>query len=122
MSVDAFFLLCGWLTGRGVGIGTVICLFLVGPVAGFFLPRSEKRAKLLVGNKETRNRKVFQETAHLYFNIFSTDKQLFCLSVLLFCLFSLTLQSLSVFVLIDRHIYIIISVANLFVLSVKFGD
>lgn len=42
MMVDACFLLCGWLLGGVVGIGTVICLFLVGPVAGFFLPKSEK--------------------------------------------------------------------------------
>lgn len=42
MIVDACFLMCGWLLGGVVGIGTVICLFLVGPVAGFFLPKSEK--------------------------------------------------------------------------------
>lgn len=42
MMVDACFLVCGWLLGGVVGIGTVICLFLVGPVAGFFLPKSEK--------------------------------------------------------------------------------
>ena len=42
MCVDAAFLCCGWLLGGAVGIGTIICLFLVGPVAGFFLPRSEK--------------------------------------------------------------------------------
>lgn len=42
MIVDACFLVCGWLLGGVVGLGTVICLFLVGPVAGFFLPRSEK--------------------------------------------------------------------------------
>ena len=42
MIVDACFLICGWLLGGVVGPGTVICLFLVGPVAGFFLPRSGK--------------------------------------------------------------------------------
>lgn len=48
MCVDGCFLLCGWLLGGAVGIGTVICLFLVGPVAGFFLPRSERMvAKVL---------------------------------------------------------------------------
>lgn len=46
--VDACFLLCGWLMGGAVGLGTVICLFLVGPVAGFFLPRSEKVIKTVV--------------------------------------------------------------------------
>lgn len=40
--VDGCFLLCGYLLGGAVGIGTVICLFLVGPIAGFFLPKSEK--------------------------------------------------------------------------------
>ena len=42
MVVDACFLVCGWLLGGPVGLGTVICLFLVGPVAGICLPRSEK--------------------------------------------------------------------------------
>ena len=42
MIVDACFLMCGWFLGGVVGIGTVICLFLVGPVAGVFLPKSEK--------------------------------------------------------------------------------
>lgn len=42
MMVDACFLVCGWLLGGVVGIGTVICLLLVGPVAGFFLPKSER--------------------------------------------------------------------------------
>lgn len=42
MIVDACFLMCGWFLDGVVGIGTVICLFLVGPVAGFFLPKSEK--------------------------------------------------------------------------------
>lgn len=42
MCVDGCFLLLGWLLGGAVGIGTIICLFLVGPVAGFFLPHSQK--------------------------------------------------------------------------------
>ena len=42
MIVDACFLACGWFLGGVVGIGTIICLFLVGPVAGFFLPKSER--------------------------------------------------------------------------------
>ncbi len=49
MIVDACFLICGWLLGGVVGIGTLICLFLVGPVAGFFLPRSERIINRLVG-------------------------------------------------------------------------
>lgn len=48
MCVDACFLLCGWLLGGAVGVGTVICLFLVGPVAGFFLPKSERLVKKII--------------------------------------------------------------------------
>lgn len=49
MIVDACFLVCGWLLGGVVGLGTVICLFLVGPVAGFFLPKSGKIISRIVG-------------------------------------------------------------------------
>ena len=35
---DGCFLLAGFLLGGTAGIGTLICMFLVGPVAGFFLP------------------------------------------------------------------------------------
>ena len=38
VGVDALFALLGFLAGGVVGLGTVICMFLVGPVAGFFLP------------------------------------------------------------------------------------
>ena len=38
MAVDGAFLLAGYLLGGTAGIGTVVCMFLVGPVAGFFLP------------------------------------------------------------------------------------
>lgn len=40
--VDFSFVLVGFLLGGSVGIGTIICALCVGPVAGFFLPRSEK--------------------------------------------------------------------------------
>lgn len=36
--VDVCFVVVGWLTGGIVGIGTIISAFLVGPVAGVFLP------------------------------------------------------------------------------------
>ena len=36
--VDASFIAVGFLLGGVVGIGTLICMVLVGPVAGFFLP------------------------------------------------------------------------------------
>ena len=40
--VDFTFVLVGFLLGGSFGLGTIICAFLVGPVAGFFLPRNEK--------------------------------------------------------------------------------
>ncbi len=49
MIVDGCFLVCGYLLGGAVGVGTLICLFLVGPVAGFFLPKSERIVKKIVG-------------------------------------------------------------------------
>ncbi len=48
---DVSFVVAGAVFGGIWGVGTLICAFLVGPVAGFFLPYSEKIvAKLL---KET---------------------------------------------------------------------
>ena len=40
--VDVCFVAAGFFMGGAVGIGTIICAALVGPVAGIFLPRSEK--------------------------------------------------------------------------------
>ena len=40
--VDVCFVAAGWAMGGTVGLGTVICAALVGPVAGIFLPRNEK--------------------------------------------------------------------------------
>lgn len=40
--VDVSFVAVGFLLGGIFGVGTIICACLVGPVAGFFLPRSEK--------------------------------------------------------------------------------
>lgn len=42
VAVDFCFTLIGFLLGGAVGIGTIISAFLVGPVAGLFLPHSEK--------------------------------------------------------------------------------
>ena len=39
---DAVFVIIGALLGGVFGVGTVICAFLVGPVADIFLPRNEK--------------------------------------------------------------------------------
>lgn len=40
--VDFSFVAAGWLLGGVFGIGTLVCAFLVGPVAGVFLPVNEK--------------------------------------------------------------------------------
>lgn len=49
VGVDALFALLGFLAGGVVGLGTVICMFLVGPVAGFFLPVNGRWIDALVG-------------------------------------------------------------------------
>lgn len=46
--VDIGFTGTGFLMGGAVGIGTLISAFLVGPVAGIFLPRSEKLVNALL--------------------------------------------------------------------------
>lgn len=40
--VDVTFVAIGFLLGGSIGIGTIICAFCVGPVAGHFLPINEK--------------------------------------------------------------------------------
>lgn len=40
--VDTSFVVAGFGMGGSFGIGTIVCVCLVGPVAGFFLPQSEK--------------------------------------------------------------------------------
>ena len=40
--VDFTFVLIGALLGGIFGVGTIVCAFLVGPVADFFLPKNEK--------------------------------------------------------------------------------
>ena len=42
MVCDACFMIVGFLLGGTVGIGTVIAVFLVGPVAQFVMPHSQK--------------------------------------------------------------------------------
>lgn len=46
--VDVCFVAAGFLLGGAVGIGTIICAALVGPVAGVFLPHSEKIVNKIV--------------------------------------------------------------------------
>ena len=40
--VDVSFVVIGFILGGSLGIGTIICAFCVGPVAGHFLPINEK--------------------------------------------------------------------------------
>ena len=48
---DLTFVIVGFLLGGSFGIGTLICAFLVGPVAGFFLPYSERYINRIVGER-----------------------------------------------------------------------
>ncbi len=45
---DVTFVVIGFLLGGVWGMGTIICAFLVGPVAGFFLPHSERFVNRIV--------------------------------------------------------------------------
>ena len=45
---DVVFVLAGFLMGGSFGIGTLICAFLVGPVANIFLPFQEKWINRLI--------------------------------------------------------------------------
>jgi hypothetical protein len=49
--VDICFVLIGWLLKGTFGVGTLICAFLVGPVAGFFLPINGRLIERIVGNR-----------------------------------------------------------------------
>ena len=46
--VDVSFVVVGFLLGGSFGVGTIVCACLVGPVAGFFLPHSEKIAERIL--------------------------------------------------------------------------
>lgn len=52
--VDGVFVLAGFLLGGSVGLGTIVCVVLVGPVAGFFLPLSERLVRRLLGRMGIR--------------------------------------------------------------------
>lgn len=47
--VDVSFVLVGFVLGGVLGLGTIICACLVGPVAGVFMPHSEKLVNRVVG-------------------------------------------------------------------------
>lgn len=46
--IDGLFVLIGFLLGGKLGIGTIICAFLVGFIADIFMPYSAKLVKFLV--------------------------------------------------------------------------
>ncbi len=48
--VDVCFVAAGFIMGGVIGIGTIICAALVGPVAGVFLPVNEKWINRVVKN------------------------------------------------------------------------
>ena len=48
LAVDAIFAGIGFLLGGTVGAGTLVCIALVGPVAGLFLPINEKMVNRLL--------------------------------------------------------------------------
>lgn len=48
IGTDAAFVILGFILGGSFGVGTIICTFLVSPVAGFFLPRNERIIEKIV--------------------------------------------------------------------------
>lgn len=55
VAVDICFALIGFLMGGTLGIGTVICAFLVGTVAGFFMPVNRKIIDHVLGKFSCSN-------------------------------------------------------------------
>ncbi len=52
---DSIFVLTGFILGGKVGIGTIICAFLVGFVADFFMPYSDKIVSVLMRLRQNSN-------------------------------------------------------------------
>ena len=53
--VDVCFVAAGFLMGGAVGFGTIICAALVGPVAGIFLPHSERIVEWIIASANVQN-------------------------------------------------------------------
>ena len=53
--VDVCFVAAGFLMGGAVGVGTIICAALVGPVAGIFLPHSERIVEWIIASANVQN-------------------------------------------------------------------
>ena len=47
---DCFFVIAGFLLGGTFGLGTIICAFIVGPVAQIFMPYSQRFCKKIIRN------------------------------------------------------------------------
>ena len=50
--VDGVFAAIGFVLGGVLGAGTIVCIALVGPVAGIFLPINEKLINNIIGKKK----------------------------------------------------------------------
>ncbi len=48
LCVDGVFALIGFLLGGILGIGTLVCIAMVGPIAGLFMPVNERAVNILV--------------------------------------------------------------------------
>ena len=53
--VDVCFVAAGFLMGGAVGVGTIICAALMGPVAGIFLPHSERIVERIIASANVQN-------------------------------------------------------------------
>lgn len=48
---DLFFVLLGWILGGTVGAGTVVAVFLTGPLVQFWLPKTERLIRKIFENR-----------------------------------------------------------------------
>jgi len=55
ISLDAFFLVIGFILGGTIGIGTVIAMLLTGPLIQFCLPYGEKFVNFIINLEEENN-------------------------------------------------------------------
>ncbi len=60
--VDAAFAAIGFVLGGVVGVGTIVCIALVGPVAGIFLPINERLIQNLLTRGYNNERKTKEHT------------------------------------------------------------
>lgn len=58
ISLDAIFLIGGFLLGGKVGVGTIIAMLSTGPLIQLCLPHGEKCVNLILGSCETKSEEV----------------------------------------------------------------